>query len=150
MFDFLFIFGMVSYRVLEVGSTKDFYLAGAMRVGGFLDTFQDRYFWFDTVIVLKQKSAEALPAQGALLSEVFTMPSLKRYFSRRSTKQRRQVHPGDTFQPQGLTPAPMTHWTSRIFLSQALLSFSLDPFLTKRITQSFRNKKIAQETSLQC
>lgn len=57
MFD-LFIIGMISYRVLvlvKVGNTRIFILPGAI-VGGFLVTFQDRYFLFDTVIVLKQKA----------------------------------------------------------------------------------------------
>lgn len=84
-------------------------------MGGFHVTSQDRYFLFDTVIVLEQKSTEAFLVQGGLLSEVFTRRSLKRYFSRRSTKQQWQVHGGDTFQPQGLTPAPMTRRTSSIF-----------------------------------
>lgn len=95
---------------------KGFHLGqGRYEWGVFHVTFQDRYFLFDTVIVSEQKSTEAFSVQGGLLSEVFTRRSLKRYFSRRSTKQQWQVHRGDTFQPQGLTPAPMTRRTSSSF-----------------------------------
>lgn len=112
-------------------------------MGGFLVTFQGRYFLLDTVIVLKQKkSTEALPVQGGLLSEVFTIRGLKRYFSRRSTKQRRQVHPGDTFQPQGLTPAPMTRWTSSIFSPRRFCLSVWTLFQPRKKSQSIRNKNL--------
>lgn len=62
-----------------------------------------------------KKSPEALPVRRGLLSQVFTRRSLKRYFNWRSTKQQWQVHAGDTFQPQGLTPTPLTRRTSSIF-----------------------------------
>lgn len=145
VFDLLFIIGMVSYKVLvlvKVGNTKIFFLflPEAIRVGGFLVTFQGRYFLLDTVIVLKQKSTEALAVQGGLLSEVFTIRGLKRYFSRRSTKQRRQVHPGDTFQPQGLTPAPMTRWTSSIFSPRRFCLSVWTLFQPRKKAKAFETK----------
>lgn len=110
-------------------------------MGGFHVTFQDRYFLFDTVIVLEQKSTEAFSVQGGLLSEVFTRRSLKRYFSRRSTKQQWQVHRGDTFQPQGLTPAPMTRRTSSIFSPRRFCLLVWTIFLAKeKKSQRNRNK----------
>lgn len=109
--------------------------------GGFHVTFQDRYFLFYSVIVFGHKSLEALPVRGALLSEVLTTRRLKRYFNRRSTKQQWQVHPGDTFQPQGLTPTPMTRRTGSIF-SPRRSSRRFGPFfsaLTKK-SQSIQSK----------
>lgn len=118
MFELLCVISMALCKVLvlvNVGILRVFHWHRAVRWGGFHVTFQDRYFLFYTVIVFGHKSPEALPVRGGLLSEVLTMRSLKRYFNRRSTKQQWQVHPGDTFQPQGLTPTPMTRRTSSIF-----------------------------------
>lgn len=108
--------------------------------GGFHVTFQDRYFLFYSVIVFGHKSLEALPVRGALLSEVLTTRRLKRYFNRRSTKQQWQVHPGDTFQPQGLTPTPMTRRTGSIF-SPRRSSRRFGPFfLPWQKSQSIQSK----------
>lgn len=63
----------------------------------------------------KRRSTEAQPVRRGILCEAFAMRGLKRYFNRRSTKQQWQVHPGDTFQPRGLTPTPLTRRTSSIF-----------------------------------
>lgn len=61
-----------------------------------------------------KQGPEALPVRGGLLSEVFTM--------RRSTKQQWQVHPGDTFQPRGLTPSTPDPPDRQHFPSQALFA----------------------------
>lgn len=130
-------------------------------MGGSHVTFQDRYFLVDTVIVLRhKKTTEALPVQGGLLSEVFTRRSLKRYFSRRSTKQRWQVHPGDTIEPRGLTPAPVTRRTSCGVSRRGfcLLLWTLLRPRQKKTTkkqQKFKKPKLSEqkpvgEVSLQC
>lgn len=109
-------------------------------MGGFLVTFQDRYFLFDTVIVLKQKAQKLSQSKEVFFSEVFTIRSLKRCFSRRSTKQRRQVHPGDTFQPQGLTPAPMTRWTGSIFFPRRFCLSVWTLFRPRKKAKAFETK----------
>lgn len=106
---------MQRFSLSSCGNLEFFIHPSCPSWGGFHVTFQDRYFLFYSVIVFGHKSLEALPVRGALLSEVLTTRRLKRYFNRRSTKQQWQVHPGDTFQPQGLTPTPMTRRTSSIF-----------------------------------
>lgn len=138
MFDLLCIISMALCNALvlvHVGIFSEFFIhPSCPSWGGFHVTFQDRYFLFYSVIVFGHKSLEALPVRRALLSEVLTTRRLKRYFNRRSTKQQWQVHPGDTFQPQGLTPTPMTRRTSSIF-SPGRSSRRFGPFfstLTKK------------------
>lgn len=67
----------------------------------------------------RERSPEA-SLEALLSSQVSTMRGLKRYLKRRSTKQQRQVHSGDTFQPRGLTPAPLTRRTGSIFSPRRL------------------------------
>lgn len=94
----------------------------------------------------RTKSQEALPVCGGLLSEVFLTRELKRYFNRRSTKQQWQVHPGDTFQPQGLTPAPLTRRTGSISLPGAV-RFALEDCSTLKKKEKEKRLKLIQSKS---
>lgn len=109
-------------------------------------TFEYRYFLFCTVIV-KKKGPGALPVRGGLLSEVFTTRSLKNYSNRGSTKRRWQVHPGDTFQPQGLTPTPMTRRTSSIF-SPRRYSLRFGALLCPPKKQKKKKPKLPKQKSM--
>lgn len=82
----------------------------------------------------KQKKKKAQKLRPVFFCEVFSMRELKRYFRRRSTKQQRQVHPGDTFQPRGLTLAPPDPPDRLHFLTQAALrsfAFGSEAFTPK-------------------
>lgn len=101
--------------LVKVGN-KGFHLGrGRYEWGVFTSRFKTDISRLIPSLSWNKKRTEAFSVRGGLLSEVFTRRSLRRYFSRRSTKQQWQVHRGDTFQPQGLTPAPMTRRTSTIF-----------------------------------
>lgn len=78
------------------------------------------------------------------LSQVFTTrsPEKKKGFSSvegRQKPQRWQVHPGDTFQPRGLTPTPVTRWTARIFSPRRSFLLRLEPRKEKK-SQSIQKK----------
>lgn len=110
-----------------------FYLRPAWTEGDFQVTFQDRYFFlFYTVIVFRQKAQKLSQYEEVFFLKSSRWDGWKGILSRRSTKQQWQVHPGDTFQPQVLTPAPLTRRTSSISLPGAL-RFSLVLFSTQSV-----------------
>lgn len=128
--------------LVKVGN-KGFHLGqGQYEWGVFTSRFKTDISCLIPSLSWNKKSTEAFSVQGGLLSEVFTRRSLKRYFSRRSTKQQWQVHRGDTFQPQGLTPAPMTRRTSSIFSPRrfCLLVWTFFFSAKEKKSQRIRNK----------
>lgn len=78
---------------------------------------------FSSAIIVYCTQSWELTHCEDVFSEALLLRGLKRYFYRSQSKLQRQVQPEDTFsialdvfQPQGLTPKPLTRWTRGLFL----------------------------------
>lgn len=155
VFDLLFIIGMVSYKVLvlvKVGNTKIFFLflPEAIRVGGFLVTFQGRYFLLDTVIVLKQKKAQKLSQS----KEVFFLKSSPHEAWKGISVEGRQNSGGRFIQGTHFSRKdwPQHPWPAgqAAFSLPGAFVFQFGPFFNQEKKPKHSKQKPARGTSLQC
>lgn len=134
MFELLCIISMALCKVLvlvNVGIVSFFPFCTELTEGGLSSHVSRQIFLvlyrhcLRTHTQKKKEKKKKKPRSSPSYEEVFFLKSsaFKRYFNRRSTKQQQwQVHPGDTFQPQGLTPTPPDPPDKQHFLSQALFA----------------------------